>query len=65
MHSFKKHAHRNHFTHKQTPNGVLTNKFSENIQQDYRRTFTPKTHIHKVKFQFVVNRMTGSIKIVT
>ena len=67
MHSSKKRAHRNHSNHKQPPpsSGDITNRCSENMQQVYRKTFIPKTHINKVTFQFAVNRITGSIKIVT
>ena len=65
MHSSKKRAHRNYFTHKQTPSGVLTNRCSENMQHVYKGTFTPKTQFNKVTTQFAVNRITGSVKIVT
>ena len=65
MHSSKKRAHRNHSTHKQTLSVVLMNRCSENMLQVYRRTYTPKTHFNKVTIQFAVNRITGSIKIVT
>ena len=65
MHSSKKRAHRNYSTHKQTPSGVLTNRCSEKMQYVYEGTFTPKTHFNKVTTQFAVNRVTGSVKIVT
>ena len=44
---------------------VLTNRCSENMQQVFKGTFTPKTHFNKVTTQFAVNRITGSVKIVT
>ena len=65
MRSSKKRAHLSYFTHKQTPSGVLTNRCSEDMQHVYKGTFTPKTHFNKVTTQFAVNRIKGSVKIVT
>ena len=65
MHSSKKCANRNHFTHKQNPSVELTNRCSENMQQVYKGAFTPKTHFNSVTTQFAVNRITGNVKIVT